>query len=649
MHCTLRSLPVLRTLLAAAALAAALTAQTTNSILPRGDLQLSTTPGVHNAVAGNLDAGFQMYDVASPKQDLPDRTGGLVATSRLVYAVYADQIGGNVVVQFVRSTDGGRTFAAPVTIYTCNTAGGEDLDTGDEQLDLYCYEDQVFVTLLSNSQDLAGGGQAAFALASTDQGQTWSAPVAVSPAIGVTRRDIDELRGAASATGLHLVYEWDYTASASGNENITYVRCDFGSGFGVAQTVDLTNYADGGADVDSPSIDADGAVVHIAYNANDDVVLGTTRDQSYSVTSFDNGATFSAPFNHTQFTVPSPWASARAPKAHLDGGFAYTFMEDSRIDQDDVWMDRGIVDLQTSTVQWTVRGIECSNIPTGPAGTTGQLDVDGFQVAVENGVIAILYRDDRSVATNSNFAYLACDQHGGADFVAGTASHHQLTTSTATLYDLAVTGQVVCGVWEQCSGDEEGAIVLSHDGGRTVSAFQFTTLGDCSGSPSANVDVDDLRCSVSRNGDYTVLYVDERAGGNNASNHCFLTGGKLPELRNPLLVNGSIDVRGIDPAQSGTHLGFLMISGSGTSPGHAVGGNQYGFFVGLQNDLWFQLLFASAYTTFAPISASGDATFTVPGGIPNLTALLGFPIDCAAGTVGFGPRMFASYTDPLRF
>ncbi|MFM1874134.1 MAG: hypothetical protein RL398_3556, partial [Planctomycetota bacterium] len=31
------------------------------------------------------------------------------------------------------------------------------------------------------------------------------------------------------------------------------------------------------------------------------------------------------------------------------------------------------------------------------------------------------------------------------------------------------------------------------------------------------------------------------------------------------------------------------------------------------------------------------------------SALLGLPIDCAVGTVGFGPRMFGSYTDPLRF
>lgn len=636
-------------LFSALALTASLCSQTNSSILPRRDRQLSTTAGVHNAVAGNLDAGFKMYATTSPKQDLPERTGGLVATSRLVYAVYADRIGGNVVVQFIKSTDGGRNFTAPTTVYTCNTAGGEDLDTGDEQLDIYCFEDQVYVTLLSNIQDLAGGGQAAFALGSADQGQTWSGPVAISPAIGVTRRDVDELRGAAAATGLHLVYEWDYTASTAGNENITYVRCDFSSGFAVVQNVDLTAFADGGPDVDSPSIDAEGAVVHIAYNANDDLVLGTTRDQTYSLTSFDAGATFSAPFNHTQFLAPTPWATARAPKAHLDGIYAYTFMEDSRIDQDDVWMDRGIVDLQTSNVVWNVRGIECSNIPTGPAGTTGQLDVDGFLVAVEGGVIAILYRDDRSVATNSNYAYLACDRSGGNDFINGTASHHQLTSTTATLYDLAVNRNVICGVWEQCSGDEEGAIVLSHDAGRTVSAFQFTTLGDCSGSPSANVDVDDLVCTVSLNGDYIVLYVDERFGGNNASNHCFLTGGKLPTLAAPLLVNGSISMSGIDPNQSGANLAFLMISGGGTNPGHAVGGNDYGFYVGLQNDLWFQLLLSTAFTTFTAISPLGDAQFTVPGGIPNLTALLGFPVDCAAGTLGFGPRLFVSYTDPLRF
>lgn len=78
-------------------------------------------------------------------------------------------------------------------------------------------------------------------------------------------------------------------------------------------------------------------------------------------------------------------------------------------------------------------------------------------------------------------------------------------------------------------------------------------------------------------------------------------------------------------------------------------GNTDGFFVGLNNDLWFTLLMSSAGSTFAGISGAGDVVFSIPGGIPNLTALLGFPVDTAGGTLSFGPRLFTSYTDPLRF
>lgn len=634
------------------ALALPLAAQIQNSNLPRPDIQLSTVAGVHNDATGNLDAGFGMFDVAAPKQDLPDRAGGLVATSRLLYAIFADRIGGNVVIQFVRSTDGGRSYGAPTTIYTCNTALGEDLAPGEEEIGLWCHGDEVYVTLLTNADSLGAtvASQSLYAIGSADQGQTWSAPLRVSPNINVTREDVDFHKAKATSTGLHVTYEWDYLPGLTGNENFAYARLGFVAGAftAIVPSTDVTNFVDGGPDVDDPSIDAEGNIVHIAWKDDADPVM-VGQDQVWSITSFDGGLTFSAPFHHTQFTGPLAWATARSPSAHVDGTYAYTFMEDSRIDQDDVWMDRGVLDTVTNTVNWSLRGIQCSNVPNGPAGTTGQLDVDGFMVRVENGIVAILYRDDRQVATNSNYAYLATSRNGGDDFVNGTASHFQLTTLTATLYDLDVNRNVVCGVWEQCSGDEEGAIVLSHDGGLTVTTSQFTTLGDCSGTPSQNVDIDDLQCAVTRNGDHAVIYVDERVGGSNATNHCFVTGGKFPVLRDLTGTNGTLEMSRVDPTEAGQNLAFLMISGGGTLPGHAVFGNTDGFFVGLNNDLWFALMMNSASSTFAGISSSGDVVFSIPGGIPNLTALLGFPIDTAGGTLAFGPRLFQSYTDALRF
>lgn len=650
-----------RTLLSTVALASVavaftclpLAAQIQNSNLPRRDRQLTTVAGVINDVAAsNLDAGFGMFDVASPKQDLPDRAGGLVATSRLLYAVYADFVGGSVVIQFVKSTDGGRSYGAPTTIYTCNTAGGEDLAPGEEELGLWCHGDEVYFTLLTNRDSLGAtiASQSLYAVASADQGQTWSAPLQVSPGINVTREDVDAHRCAAASTGLHVIYEWDYLPGLTGNENFAYARLGFSGGvFGVqVPSTDITNFPDGGADVDDPAIDADGNVVHIAWKDDADPVM-VGQDQVYSVTSFDGGITFSAPYNHTQFAGPLTWASARRPFAHVDGQYVFTFMEDSRVDQDDIWMDRGTLDLLNSTVNWNLLGVMCSNLPNGPAGPTGQLDVDGFLVDVQDGVIAILYRDDRQVATNSNYAYLATDRHSGDDFANNNGSHFQLNSLTATIYDIQVNKNVICGVWEQCSGDEEGSIVLSHDGGLTVTSTQFTTLGDCGGATAANIDIDDLQCAVTQNGDYAAIYADERQGNSNATNHVFVTGGKFPQLADLTAVNGTLAMSKVDPNESGVNLAFLMISGGGTLPGHAVFGNTDGFFVGLNNDLWFNLLMNSAVSTFAGISPTGDTTYSIPGGIPNLTSLLGFPIDTAGGTLSFGPRLLQSYTDPIRF
>jgi hypothetical protein len=292
----------------------------------------------------------------------------------------------------------------------------------------------------------------------------------------------------------------------------------------------------------------------------------------------------------------------------------------------------------------------CTDIPNGLPTATAQLDVDGFVVDVQDGVIAILNKDDRQGIANSNYSYLSTSRNAGDDFINNTASHFQLTSVTTEVYDIAINRNVICAVYEQCAGsaNEEGGIALSHDQGLTVTAAQFTTRGTCS-TPAGTVDVDDLRCAVTRNGDYGVIYVDERAGTANTANHCFLTGGKYPALRDQTLVNGTLEMSRIDPAESATGAAFLMISGAGTLPGHAVFGNTDGFFVGLNHDIWFNLLMQSAAVTFAVIAPTGDVVFTIPGGIPNLTVLLGFPIDTAGGTLSFGPRLFVSYTDPVRF
>ena len=54
-----------------------------------------------------------------------------------------------------------------------------------------------------------------------------------------------------------------------------------------------------------------GNTVLISWNDNSDPGLSSSRDQTWSAISFDGGQTFSQPRNHTQFTQPSTWATAR--------------------------------------------------------------------------------------------------------------------------------------------------------------------------------------------------------------------------------------------------------------------------------------------------------------------------------------------------
>jgi len=659
----------LRIAVALSLLVAPATAQQ-NSQLPRADVQLSAVQGVIQDATGNLDAGYNQIDVAAPRNFVA-AAGGNVCTAQLTYCLFPDRDATNsVVLKVGRSTDGGRNWQTPVTVYTLDTPGGEDLNTGDEGTHLFAYGDQVWVSLQTNAHNKVQAGQSLWVVGSADQGQTWSTPFNVSTGwnrpTGNKDWDVDLTRGAVGSLGLHLIWEADFenpaapgtaNAAPNNNENLYYAAVALsGSPASVVSLVPattMTTFAMGTFDVDDPTIDVQDTKVLIAYVDDAHGGLAPGANCTLSQVSFDLGFTWSTPRVHAGLaagTFALQWAQQRRAFALLDGPYAFVIQEDSCNDEDDVWMDRGDVDVVNSVVNWTVTGVRCNHTSVVP----GSGDVDGMLVAAHDGVLAILYRDDsaNTPLNNSNEAYLVVDRNYGNEFIAGTFQRHTVTPTTATIFDLDVVGNVIVGVYEGCSAtDEEGGIVLSHDRGLTIDSHIFTALGGCS---AGTIDVDDLKGAITQNGDYAVIYADERLGGaagTNANNAAFVTGGKYPRLAYaPAAFQLTMDK--IDPQQSGGGTAFLMIS-SQTSPGTdlnaylGIAGAGRGHFVGLAADVFFGLMWANVLSFLTPINAAGTAQWS---GIPNASALLGLPIHVAGGTLDwsmFPTDLFVSHTDPI--
>ena len=114
------------------------------------------------------------------RPDFVAAAGSNVATPQLVYALFPELVAGAVELQVKRSIDGGRNWEPPVTVYTVNTAGGEDLNTGDKGTFILAWGNAVYVTFLTNAHNLAQRGQTLWVVASEDQGLSWSPPLNVS-------------------------------------------------------------------------------------------------------------------------------------------------------------------------------------------------------------------------------------------------------------------------------------------------------------------------------------------------------------------------------------------------------------------------------------------------------------------------------------
>jgi hypothetical protein len=638
----------------------ALTAQLpTSSTLPRGEVRLNGT------ILDNNTIGFGHWRTAAPRERLTAGPAGTVPTANVAYVTWAEgNLQGQVELKFARTRTGGFTWDAAQTIYT--TVAGEAIDGGETRLLANGHE--VFLVFASNGHTLVAGQQAVFAIASADQGQTWSAPVLLSTGSLTTLRDADEVNAAISnpISGgpgcLNVVFESDYNVPVSGTEDLYFVQASLvGSSLQITLPEQRINLAVAAraSDVNFTTIAADGPVVHVGWTDNRQGV-GANRYDYFSLTSRVNGTDFAsiAEYRHTTFPQNLTWGAPRRPHVAVDLPHVYTFMEHSfdiatsTQAQDDVWMDWSS-DLGLT---FAVTGVRINTATLGSAG-----DIDDMLVTADDGRVAVLYVDDRLNGTNNNDnnqAVVSISYNAGADFQQGIHVERPLSLKDPNpIFGIQMVGDLVVALYEtNCvlasgSGAEDLTISMSSDGGATWTHRDVTSFGGCGTFPSG-VDVDDPRLCLTQNGDAIVTWIDDRtilgAGGGNTVNNQWVS-----SIHYPQLVDATAQFQGVryqdDSPLSAGNAAIMLLSASGT--GSQIVLDNLGTNINIGFDVFTEasvlIGLTGAYPTLNSdlIGTAGSANYPF---VPNVTQLIGLPI-WAAGLSITPANTAGRFTDPIRF
>jgi hypothetical protein len=652
-----------KTLLSFSAVLAATSALTaqfpTSSTLPRGEVRLNGTTLDNNVI------GFGHWRTAAPRERIAAGPAGTVPTANVAYVTWAEATPlGQVALKFARTRTGGFTWDAAQTIYT--TVAGEAIDGAETRL--LCSGHQVFLVYASNGHSLVAGQQALFAIASGNQGQTWTAPVLLSTGSLATLRDVDEVNAAistgnaAGTPSLNVVFESDYNVPASGIEDLYFVQAEL-TGGALAITVPQQRLnlavAERVSDVNFTTIAADGAVVHIGWTDNRQGA-GANRYDYFSLTSRLNGTDFATTteYRHTTFPANLSWGAPRRPQVAVDLPNVYTFMEHSFNlatsvqSKDDVWMDWS----NDLGLTFAVTGVAINTATLGSIG-----DIDDMLVTADDGRVAVLYVDDRLNGVNNNDnnqAIVAISYNAGSDFQLGTHVERPLSLKDPNpIFGIQMVGDMVVALYEtNCvtatgSGAEDLTLSLSSDGGVTWTHRDVTSFGGCGLFPSG-VDVDDPRLCLTQNGDAIVTWIDDRtilgAGGGNTVNNQWVTSIHYPQLVDSTATFQGVRYQDASPQTAG-EVAVLLLSASGT--GSQIVLDAFGSNVNLGFDVFTEasvlIGLTGAYPTLNSdlVGATGSANYPF---VPNVTQLIGLPIWAAGLSITIA-NTAGRFTDPIRF
>ncbi|MFK7742665.1 MAG: sialidase family protein [Planctomycetota bacterium] len=611
-----------------------------SSRLPRAETK-ANEQFVNSAVHG-----FGGWQLASPRERVAAGPAGTVPTAQVAYLTYLDADAAGVEsLRFRRSTNGGLTWGVPQALYSL--LPNEVVAGGETRIVASLHD--VFIVWASNAHTLAPAEQAVFAVGSSDQGQTWTAPTLLTPAFLTMLKDADDVhaaisRGVGNVANLNVVFEAD--TPALGNEDIYFVQAEVQGG-NLAVTVAETRLNAAvpaqAFDVDFTAIAAHGPVVHVVWC---DDRSGVENDY-FSMTSNANGRDWATVSEYRHTNLPSlSWGSPRRPQAAVDLPNVYTFMEHAQNGRDDVWMDWS----QDIGFTWAATGVAINTATLGSVG-----DVDGMLVEARDQSVAVLYVDDRLNGANNNDnnqAVVAVSRNGGLDFRNGTHVEVPLSSKDPNpIYGIEMVGDTVAALYEtHCGSGGEGVTVsLSADGGLSFAHYDVTSFDACGSFPSA-VDVDSPTMALTANGDCVLAWADDRTfaggGGGNAVNNLWLSGIKYPLLVDDTASGQGVTYLGDAPAAAGNQC-YVVLSLSTTPNVLTIDG------LGNELQIGYDILTEASVTiadqAFPSINrdavgADGSVAFPL---FPNVGQLLGVPVYALAFSVTAGGTI-GGFTDPVR-
>lgn len=625
-------------LLVATATAAPLFAQVRSEVVV-------STPGV------SIPAGGQ-WDVAAAAESLPPAAGGIVHTGRCVVAAYLENDGTGVVrLATRRSVDGGRTWSAPIILYTLGA--GETLDS--TRLDVGVTGYSAFVMIGSGVVNARASAHDVLVFGSPDQGQTWLGPLQMNDGTGTVtaQYDIDEATIAVSAGLCHVAWEVDYDVPT--NEDVMYSSCTISNG-ALVRVVPETRVSNvdaiGQSDVDSVEVAADRGVVALAWRSD---LRAAGANDVYVRVSSAAGFDF-ATVTETNLTNFTTTVSIEKAYVAVAGNDVYVAWADNSAN-----LPRGDDDVRMAVsndagASWNVAAVYRASA----AGS----DADDPALAAAGNRVAVAWHDDRNIAGStaniSNDVFVRVDNSAGAGLLAGTTPEVQINTlsppttpgnaSGATLFEMQMIGDTI-GVaiedsWHNVTGrnGEDAVLCTSCDGGLTWSSIFVSRIGSPFAAPGVEGDIDDPRLAMTTNRDCVFAYSSEPLLGGSGPNVVTLGGIRVPYLVDRTAGGNGVSLECADTSLHGHPIAILI---SATAPVSATPLNPLaGVYLDFDFDFLTSFGLQAAPILVSRIGNTGRALFPA---VPNLTALAGIPVYYVGVSFDLTTSSWSMTTDPQRF